>query len=142
MLVKDIMTSDVKTIDPDASVQEAGQIMSNFDIGCVVVAKDGRLLGILTEMDIVRRVVAKNRSPSKTKVKDVMSKELVVIEPDASVEEAAEAMINHKVKKLPVVLANQLLGIVTAMDIVRSQPKLIEQIGKLIFLPQKRLTAG
>ncbi len=143
MLVKEIMTTDVKTVSPHSTVQEAAVLMAEMGIGSLIVVKKEMLAGILTEGDIMREVVAKNKTPSKTKVEEVMTKEVVVVGPDTHIEDAANAMTEKKVKRLPVVTENQLVGIVSAMDIVAAQPKMMEQIAKIVLMPvKKKLAAG
>jgi len=143
MLVKEIMTVDVKTISPGSTIQQAGKIMSQAGIGSLIVVEKEMLAGMLTEGDIIRKVVAKNMLPSKTNVDDVMTTEVVAVGPDTSIEDAANAMTERRVKRLPVVTENQLVGIISAMDIVAAQPKMIERIARLVLMPsKKKLTAG
>ncbi|RLJ07585.1 MAG: CBS domain-containing protein [Candidatus Aenigmatarchaeota archaeon] len=143
MQVKDVMTKEVKTISPEASIQEAAKTMNHYNIGCLVVSENEILKGILTERDILRNVVAENLNPSDTKVKDAMSVDIVFIEPDADLEDAVEAMLKNKVKRLPVIDKNRLIGIISTMDIISVEPKMVEQIAKLVLLPvHKKLTAG
>jgi len=143
VLVKEIMTADVKTITPGSTVQEAAELMAEAGIGSLIVVKRKMLAGILTEGDIIRNVVAKNMLPSQTKVEDVMTTEVVAVGPDTSIEDAANAMTEKKVKRLPVVTESQLVGIVSAMDIVAAQPKMMEQIAKIVLMPvKKKLAAG
>ena len=143
MLVKEIMTSDVKTISAAATIQEAATLMADLGIGSLVVTEKKMLVGIITEGDILRDVVAVDKLPSKTKVKEVMATELVAVGPDATIEDAAEAMTEKKVKRLPVVYKNNLVGIVSAVDIVAAEPKMMEQIAKLVLMPvKKKLSAA
>ena len=138
MLVKDIMTKSVKTIEPDSTIQEAADTMSKSSVGSLIVVRKGELMGILTERDILTKVVAKSTAGSKVHVKDIMTKEVVMIEPDTDIEDAAEIMVKKQIKKLPVVHNNQLIGIVTSMDIVSAQPKMIQQMGQLLLFPRKK----
>ena len=138
MLVKDIMNSNVKTTGPKTSVKAAAAQMTKFSIGSLIIVKSGRLQGILTERDILSKVVAKAKDAAKTKVEDIMTEDVVVIRPDADIEEASEAMVKHKIKKLPVVFNHNLVGIVTSMDIVTAQPKTLESLAKLLLVPRKK----
>jgi CBS domain-containing protein len=143
MLVKDIMTAEVKTVSSHATIQETAMTMTELGIGCLVVVEKEILVGIITDGDILRHVVAQDRLPSKTKVKEVMTKEVVAVGPETSIEDAADAMTERKVKRLPVVFKNQLIGILSAVDIVAAQPKMMEQIAKLVLLPtKKKIAAG
>jgi CBS domain-containing protein len=137
MLVKDIMNPDVQTISGDATIQEAAQAMSEFGIGCLIVTKDTSVTGIITERDIMRNVVSQDRGASQTKVKDAMSDEVVMVDPDMTVDEAADLMMERKIKKLPVIKNNQLVGIVTVTDICMASPKIIEQLGEMLLVPKK-----
>jgi len=117
--VKDVMATTVVTADVELNVREAVKQMNKHEIGCLVVMKKGSFVGILTERDVLKRVVAEARNPDETLVKDVMSKSLTVVGPEASLEEATFLMLERRVKKLPVVKAKKLVGIVTLTDVAR-----------------------
>jgi len=117
--VKDVMTATVVTADAELNVREAVKQMNNYEIGCLVVMKKGSFVGILTERDVLKRVVTEARDPDETLVRDVMSKSLTVVGPEASLEEATFLMLERRVKKLPVVKGKKLVGIVTLTDIAR-----------------------
>jgi CBS domain-containing protein len=143
MLVKEIMITDVKTTMPNSTVQEAAKKMSDYSIGCLIVVDKGKLSGIVTERDMIRKLMAKGKSPSKTPIKSIMTKDVIMIAPDTDIEEASEVMIDKRIKKLPVLEKDNLIGIITAMDIVAAQPKLIEQISELFIIPgKKKAVAG
>jgi CBS domain-containing protein len=143
MLVKDIMVTDVKTIDPGATVQQAAKKMADFSIGCLIAVKSGKLSGIVTERDMIRKVIVKGKISSETAIKDIMTKRVIMIDPETDIEEASEVMISKKIKKLPVLKEDNLIGIITAMDIVAAQPKLIKQISELFLIPgKKKVVAG
>jgi len=90
MIVKDVMNTDVKTIKGDATVQEAAEEMKKFRIGSLVVVKDSRLAGIITERDILDKVVAEAEDSSKIRVKAVMSTHLIMVTQDKDIGEAAQ----------------------------------------------------
>lgn len=115
--IKDIMVRDVKTVHPKMSARRAAEIMARNRIGSVVVIEKGKPAGILTEGDI-SRAVARGIDLSSCSVRELMSRNLVTIGPEARVEEAAKLMAEAKVKKLPVVENGKLVGIVTQTDIV------------------------
>jgi uncharacterized repeat protein (TIGR01451 family) len=117
--VKDVMVTAVVTADAELNVREAVQRMNNYEIGCLIVMEKGSFVGILTERDVLKRVVAEARNPDETLVRDVMSKSLTVVEPEASLEEATFLMLERRVKKLPVAKNKKLVGIVTLTDIAR-----------------------
>ena len=120
--VIDIMTKDVVSIGVDNSVFEAAVLMSSNLVGCLVILENEMPIGIVTERDFVRRVVAK-KLPLDTKVSGIMSKSLVTVDPDASLKEAARLMSTNKIRRLPVVKQNRLVGIVVAADFVRNLGK-------------------
>lgn len=143
MLVREIMNKDVKTIEPDESVQEAAAKMSRHSIGSLIVIKGGSLQGIITERDILSKVVAKSLDASSTKVSNIMTKAVVMISPDRDIEDAAEVMVEKDIKKLPVLKGDKLIGIVTSMDIVVAQPKLMKQMAALFLMSRgKKAVAG
>ena len=142
MRVKDIMTTDVKTVSSKSTIQDAAKIMAGNHIGCLIVIDKAMLVGIITDRDIMREVVSQDKLPSKTLVKDVMRKEVVVIDPDAQIEDAADAMTERQVKRLPVVKDNHLVGIVSSVDIVAAEPKMMEQIAQLVVSGSKKKRAA
>jgi CBS domain-containing protein len=120
--VKDIMTKEVVTVDVNKSVFEAAQLMTTKSLGCLIVVDKGLPVGIITERDLVRRIVAK-RSSVDLRVVEVMTKTLVAVNPDTSLKEAARVMSTNKIRRLPVLKQNQLVGIVVASDFVRNLGK-------------------
>ena len=130
--VKDVMVTDLVTIKADVSVKKAVKVMNDFEIGCLIVVEKGQAIGIVTERDILKRVVAEGRDPEKTLVGEVMSKPLIVTSPETSLEEAIESMFKHKIKKLPVVEGGKLVGLVTFTDIARIQPVMEKILRKLM----------
>ncbi len=120
--IKDIMTKEVVTIDINKSVFEAAQLMTSKALGCLIIVDRGLPVGILTERDIVRRIVAK-RTSVDLKVAEVMTKTLITVDPDTSLKEAARIMSTNKIRRLPVLKQGQLVGIVVASDFVRNVGK-------------------
>ena len=120
--VKDLMTKNVVTIDSDKTVAEAAVLMSENDIGDLVVIQNNTPVGIITERDFVRRVLAEKK-PASTKVYEVMTAPLKVIDPDAPIKEAARRMVNRKIRRLPVIKDNKLVGILTAADFAKHLSK-------------------
>jgi CBS domain-containing protein len=120
--VKDIMTKEVITIEPSKTVFEAAQIMTEKGLSCLIVVIKAFPVGILTERDIVRRIVAKRASPD-TKITEAMTKNLITVEPETSLREAARIMSTNKIRRLPVLKQNKLVGIVVASDFVRNAGK-------------------
>lgn len=130
--VEDVMVEEVVTTEEDTTVMQAVKIMNKLEIGCLIVVRKGKPAGILTERDLLRRVLAKSKNPKKTLVSEVMTKPLVFGKPHMEVEEAVKLMFKMKIKKLPVVGKNgQLTGLITLTDLVRFQPQMISIIKKL-----------
>jgi len=117
--VKDVMTKDVVTVESGKTVVEAASVMAEKDLGCLVVVVKGFPVGIVTERDLVRRIVAV-RGSFDVLVREVMSKTLVTIGPNVSLREAARVMASNRVRRLPVLDGNRLVGIIGASDFVRS----------------------
>jgi CBS domain-containing protein len=129
--VEDVMVREVITIDDNSTVKEAAEVMNKFEIGCMIVVRKGKAMGIITERDLLKRVVAEARDASKTKVKDIMTTPLVVAEPSMELEEAIKLMFKMKIKKLPVVDDNRLVGLISLTDIARFQPQMIKILKQL-----------
>ena len=132
ILVRDVMSSPVRTTRVGDSVKDAVRKMNKFRIGCLVVMQGARSVGILTERDIMRKVVEPCIDPSLINVSDVMSTPITTIDPVASVEDAAMIMSRERIKKLPVVEDGRLVGIVTSTDLVRSGPELVSALTDLL----------
>ena len=126
------MVTDVVTVEPDVDVRRAVRAMNDFEIGCLVVVEAGRVVGILTERDVLKRVVDEGRKPEETRVREVMSKPPITISPDVDLETAIELMFKHKIKKLPVVENGKLVGLITFTDLVRAQPALIQAVKRFM----------
>jgi CBS domain-containing protein len=129
--VKDVMVTNVVTVDVGVNVRKAVERMNNQEIGCLVVLEKGNFAGILTERDVLKRVVAEARNPDKTLVGDVMSKPLIVVDPEASLKEALELMFEKRVKKLTVVKNKELVGLITMTDIAGTHTEMTEYIKRL-----------
>jgi CBS domain-containing protein len=135
--VKDFMTKGVLTIDSKRTVAEAAELMSQKEVGDVVVTEGESPRGIVTERDFVRRVIAKRR-PLDTKISDVMTTPLIMIDPDASLGEAARKMVNNRIRRLPVVEKHRLVGILVVSDFARhlSKKTLSESMREAIWRHQ------
>ena len=130
MLVSEIMSKDVVTVENTKSVFEACNIYRDCGVGSLVVMREGIVVGILTERDIIERVIVDQKDPRDTKVEDIMSKDIKTVHASARVEKAVEIMRENKIKKLPVILNNNIFGIVTITDIANILPdisKLLDQ---------------
>ena len=132
LTVRDIMTTDVVTISETATVREAAKLMSEKGVGCLIVLRDGEPVGILTERDILVRVVAEGKNPDAVEVGWVMSTPIIKGRPDMTLEEAAKFMTSKKIKKLPIFEGGKLVGIITLTDLVRSQPYVVELLEDIL----------
>ena len=129
--VRDVMVKEIITVDENSSVKEAVDIMNEFQIGSLIVLEKGKAKGIVTERDFLRRVIAEAKDVMNTKVREIMTTPLVVVEKSTDLEEAVKLMFQKKIKKLAVVDANKLVGIVTLTDIARFQPQMIRMLKQL-----------
>ncbi len=118
--VSEIMTeAPIDTIEQGLNIQHTANIMKERGRGSLVVLDNRRPVGIITERDIVRRVVAEARDIHETRVKDAMSTPLITIGPEATIEVAAKIMYENGIRRLPVVDNDNLVGIVTSTDFVK-----------------------
>jgi CBS domain-containing protein len=118
ILVRHGMTEDPKTLLPDMTAADAAGLMASHDIGAVPVAgSDGTLLGLVTDRDIVLRVVAAGRNPRTTPVSEVATDKLITISPDEQISEARSLMAEHRIRRLPVVKSDRLVGILSLGDV-------------------------
>jgi len=127
ILVKHVMTSPVVTATGKKAITRVAEIMEEHKIGSVVITDEKeRPQGIITERDIVTRVIAKKLNPEAVKAERVMSKPLVTIDPEASVREAARLMNKRNVKRLGVMYKGRLVGLVSSKDVLAITPELLE----------------
>lgn len=127
MIVKDVMTSPVITTEETASANKVAELMLSNKVGCVIVVdKLENAIGIVTERDLVVRVLAKNVAPSNAKAKDFMTSPLMTVEPDTAVTDAARTMSKNDVRRLGVLYKGKLVGIVSSKDILGVMPELLE----------------
>ncbi|RMF29939.1 MAG: CBS domain-containing protein [Candidatus Nitrosothermus koennekii] len=117
--IRDIMIKNVITISKDKTAYDAAILMSNNEIGSVIVVEDDKIIGIVTERDLVRKVCAKLLPSNKVFIKDIMSKPVITGEPDLEPEAAVQRMLNNKVRRLPIVEDGKLVGIVTITDLAK-----------------------
>jgi CBS domain-containing protein len=118
MKVKDIMTKELEVIQASASVKESAEIMKKYDIGSLPIVEGSRVVGILTDRDIVLRSDAPGHDPNEVTVNEIMTGKIAVVSADQDVSEAARLMSERQVRRLPVVDRDMLLiGIVSLGDI-------------------------
>ncbi len=125
------MVSNVMTVKINTLVIDAVKVMNQHGIGCLVVTDNGNPVGIVTERDLLKRVLALSKNPKKIRVQEIMSRPLIVEKPDLEVEKVIELMFDRKIKKLPIVEDGKLLGLVTFTDLLNFQPQLIRVVKQL-----------
>ncbi|MBN2065974.1 MAG: CBS domain-containing protein [Candidatus Thermoplasmatota archaeon] len=125
ILVKEAMRSSPVTVTPTMTVKQAAEIMRKKKIGNCIVS-DEKPIGILTESDILKKVVAEDLKASEVLVRDIMQTPLIVIDPYVEIEEAMKIMSKCNIRRLPVVEKGELIGIITQRDVLRLSPMLLE----------------
>lgn len=124
MKAKEIMVTDIAIIEPEKSVVEAAKIMKERKIGSLVVIEGSKPIGIITERDIIRKLVAEGKDAKIVKVKELMSYPLITANPDDDVEVLAKRMAVNEIRRLPIINKDgNLVGIITATDIAKSVAK-------------------
>lgn len=121
MKVTEIMTTDVQTCTMDATLQEIAGMMQEWDVGSIPVVENGRLAGIITDRDLVIRGIA-SQFALDTPVRQILSSDLVTGRPDMDLEEAADLMAEHQIRRLPIAEGDKLLGIVSLGDVAVKDP--------------------
>jgi CBS domain-containing protein len=144
LIVKELMSTNVFSIGSEATVKEAASKMAQQEIGSLVVIEQSRPIGIVTERDLLSRVLALGRKGDVVQVKMIMSRPLICGAPDMDVSEAARFMIRRGIKKLPITQDGRMIGILTLTDVCAAQPDMVgvleeETKGKLPKRFMKRL---
>ena len=118
--VKDVMVTNIITIEAGATARKGAELMNRHDIGCMIVVNFEKPVGIVTERDMLKRVMLQGRDPKKSRISQIMSEPLITISPDTDLREAINLMTERRIKKLPVVEDGNLRGLLSITDIVRS----------------------
>ena len=132
VIVRDVMSKNVKVVRPDTTMKEVVATMNKFDIGSIIVVQGERPVGIITERDILRRQVEPCLAPETLTARHVMTSPLVTINEEASIEEAARLMAKKKAKRLPVMNNGKLMGILSYTDIVFKVPEMLSTLEELV----------
>jgi CBS domain-containing protein len=132
-LIKDYMQKDIVTVDVKASAAEASKIMMEKNVGYAVVLEKSQPAGIITERDLVQKVMAKEKDPSMVEVGELMSTPLISIDPDATIEEAVQTMAKKGIRKLPVIRSHIIYGIFTTRDLAKNFNKYEDRVAKDIM---------
>ena len=136
MKAEDVMATEIVTLDENTIVKKAAEVMVQTGVSAVIVTGEGKANGILTERDILKRIVAEGKNFRKTKIKEIMSSPLVTIKPTTDLEETARIMFKKKIKNLPVINEKRLVGLVSLQDICRLQPEILKILKKVMETPK------
>ena len=120
------MTKDIVEVTPGTTAMSCAQVMAAERVSSAAITENNMIVGIVTEKDLARKIVAKGLDPKKIMVRDIMTTGVITVPPETSLYDAMLKLSANKIKHLPVVKDNLLLGIITAMDILRVQPSLME----------------
>ena len=118
-VVRDIMTKYVVTIDEDRTALEAAKIMAEKGISSLIVLKDQNPVGIVTERDFVKKICIKELKISQVKVNEIMSKIRTFADPEVPIEVAVQRMVNHRIRRLPIMENGKVVGIITVTDLAK-----------------------
>jgi CBS domain-containing protein len=119
--ISEVMTSNPRTVGSSTSVLEAARLMKTEDVGSVPILEDERLIGVITDRDIAIRVAAEGKDAQSTTVGEIASRDVVTIDPQQNLDEAARLMAQHQVRRLPVVEEDgRLVGIVAQADVAQA----------------------
>ena len=118
--VKDVMVKNLITVEAEDTVKKAAELMDKHDIGCLIVINYGNPVGIVTERDMLKKVVVERKDPGKIKVGHIMSAPLITSPPQIEVRDAVRLMNERRIKKLPVIEDGNLIGLVSLTDVMRS----------------------
>jgi CBS domain-containing protein len=129
--VKDVMVTNIITIAAGATPRKAAELMNRHDIGCIIVVDKDKPIGIVTERDMLKRVLLQLRDPRRSRVSYIMSKPLITTPPETELRDAVNLMNERRIKKLPVVEDGHLLGLLSITDIVRSLAYFEHVVGSL-----------
>ncbi len=134
--VKDVMIKQVLTIDAAQTAKNAARLMNKFGVSSLIVSSHDDIVGILTERDILVRVVSSGQDPATVTIGEIMSEPIIIVKPETPLDEAIKIMFRERIKKLPVMCREEermkLVGILSITDVARLQPRLIEDIKALI----------
>jgi CBS domain-containing protein len=119
-LIRDIMTENVATVTPSQDIQEAAELMSQYNVGSIPVVENGHIIGLVTDRDITIRSTAQGLG-SSTPISHVMTTEIVQGNPNMNIEEAAKLMSEKQIRRLPIVENNQLVGMIALGDIATNE---------------------
>lgn len=124
MFIENIMKTDIKTVDHNQTIKDACEKFKNNWIGCLIVTDNDNIVGIVTERDIIQRTICADKDPKTSKINEIMTKEVITIDKNETVDQAIEKLRGHNIKKLPVTSRDELVGIITITDITFARHKI------------------
>ena len=124
--VNDAMVSGVITGKSEQNVVEAAKVMKKDDVGSIIICDGAKPIGIVTREDVINKVVAANKNAADVLLKDIMSTDLVTVNPDSDISEAARLMSKYKYERIPVVSMGELVGIISTREIAKVAPAALE----------------
>lgn len=127
------MNKNVVVAKPTVTLREAAKVMGEMNMGSLVVMEEEKIVGIITSTDILK-AIGDGKDPDKTLIQDVMSRDVITIQADEDISKAVEIMVKHKIKRLPVLMNEKLVGIITVSDIAIVEPKIIAKFASLLSL--------
>ena len=133
-LVKDFMNRKVYSVDCEDSALDAARLMKNAGVSCIIVTRNEKPAGIITEKDLVRRVLCDGRDPQKTAAESVMSAPLITVSPLMTLDEAADVLARGNIKKLGVLSGSRLEGIITATDLLAAETREMKMLERYVGL--------
>jgi CBS domain-containing protein len=138
ILVGDAMTTSPVTCTGDMTLVDVAKLMSSKKVGSILVVKEKRVIGIITEKDYIERVVAKDVNPAEATVQEYMTKDITTISPDIDILEAMNMMKKKDLRRMPVVEDKSLKGMLTFKDILKIQPELYQLMNEMMELREAR----
>lgn len=137
MLVEDVMRKQLVTGKPSMTVSDAAKIMNDFNIGCLIIVDNGKLVGIITDSDM-KGIVARNLDSKKTNVSEVMTSRVLTVEHHKPIDYAIEIMAERSIKRLPVTKEGKLVGLVSVSDIIVVVPSMIHTVSNMLSFDPRR----
>lgn len=141
LLVKDVMNKNVIVAKPIVTLREAAKVMGEMNMGSLVIMEEDKIVGIVTSTDILK-AIGEGKDPDKVTIYEIATKNVITIQADEPLEKAVDIMVKNKIKKLPVLMNEKLVGIITVSDIAIVEPKIVASIASLISLNAGKFAGG
>ena len=135
--VSDAMTEKPVFVGPNEKISDCAKVMKDNHVGALLVKEEEKVLGICTEQDIVRKIIAENKDPSKIIIKDIIDTNVKKISPDKDIFDAMTKMKDHNIRHLPVMEGNKFVGLLTTKDILKIEPQLFDMLVDTIELREE-----